>query len=145
MIKKSKVALGPEGIKPYPLKKGEAYMNEAQLTHFKNILETWKEQLLADMDKTVNHMQNDAANFPDPIDRASQEEGFALELRTRDRELKLIKKIDETLENIKSGDYGYCLDCGAEIGIRRLEARPIAIQCIECKTVAEIREQQTGE
>ena len=96
------------------------------------------------MKRTVHHMQEDAANYPDPIDRASQEEEFGIELRTRNREHKLVKKIDEALERIVADDYGFCCDCGAEIGIRRLEARPTATQCIECKTIAEIKEKQTG-
>jgi DnaK suppressor protein len=142
--KKSAAISGPTGIKPYKAAKDEAYMNPQQLEHFKNILNIWKEQLMSEMSRTVQHMKNDAANFPDPVDRASQEEEFNLELKTRERERKLLKKIDESLEKIQGGDYGYCLDCGAEIGVKRLEARPTATQCIECKTIAEIREKQTG-
>ena len=137
-------ASGPLGVKPYKAKSSESYMNAKQLEHFEQILMLWKEQLLEEMGRTVQHIQDESANFPDPIDRASQEEGFSLELRTRDRERKLINKISMTLEEIKAGTYGYCHDCGAEIGIRRLEARPTAAQCIECKTIAEIREKQTG-
>jgi len=127
---------------PYEEKEGEEYMNEAQTEHFVNILNSWKAQLMEEVDRTVHHMQDDAANFPDPNDRATQESEFSLELRTRDRERKLIKKIDESLKDIESGDYGYCETCGIEIGIRRLEARPTATLCIDCKTLDEIREKQ---
>lgn len=119
-------------------------MNEAQLQHFTNILNNWKAELMEEVDRTVHHMQDDAANFPDPNDRATQESEFSLELRTRDRERKLIKKIEEALKNIENGDYGYCETCGVEIGIRRLEARPTATLCIDCKTLDEIREKQMG-
>ncbi|MDH5425417.1 MAG: RNA polymerase-binding protein DksA [Gammaproteobacteria bacterium] len=129
-------------IEPYKEKKGEEYMNENQIEHFTVILNNWKDELMHEVDRTVHHMKDDAANFPDPADRASQEEEFSLELRTRDRERKLIKKIDKTLEEISSGDYGYCETCGIEIGIRRLEARPTATQCIDCKSLDEIREKQ---
>lgn len=135
---------GPTGVQPYKEKKGEKYMNARQLEHFRNILESWKNQLMEEVDRTVHHMKDEASIFPDPLDRATQEEEFSLELRTRDRERKLIKKIEEGLQQIGDGVYGYCEDCGAEIGIRRLEARPTATQCIECKTVAEIKEKQTG-
>jgi len=131
-------------FKPYEVKEGEEYMNEAQLQHFANILNKWKAELMEEVDRTVHHMQDDAANFPDPNDRATQESEFSLELRTRDRERKLIKKIDESLKTIESGDYGYCETCGVEIGIRRLEARPTATLCIDCKTLDEIREKQMG-
>ena len=120
-------------------------MNAKQLQHFTDILRAWKQQLMDDADRTISTMKDEAANYPDPIDRASQEEEFNLELRTRDRERKLLKKIDETLERIKEKDYGFCDMCGAEIGIKRLEARPTATQCIECKTIAEIKEKQVGE
>ncbi len=129
---------------PYEEKEGEEYMNEAQTKHFVNILNSWKAQLMEEVDRTVHHMQDDAANFPDPNDRATQESEFSLELRTRDRERKLIKKIDDSLKDIESGDYGYCETCGIEIGIRRLEARPTATLCIDCKTLDEIREKQVG-
>ena len=119
-------------------------MNEQQLAHFANILNTWKQELMEEVDRTVHHMQDEAANFPDPADRASQEEEFSLELRTRDRERKLIKKIDQTLQRIEEDDYGFCDSCGVEIGIRRLEARPTATLCIDCKTLAEIKEKQVG-
>mgnify|MGYP003154567568 CR=1 FL=1 len=118
---------------PYKAKKGEEYMNEAQKEHFKLILRTWRNQLMEEVDRTVHHLQDDAANYPDPA-----------EWRTRDRERKLIKKIDSTIEKIAQDDYGYCESCGIEIGIRRLEARPTADKCIDCKTLDEIREKQWG-
>lgn len=129
---------------PYKMVKGEEYMNEAQVMHFQDILNDWKHGLMQEVDRTVHHMQDEAANFPDPNDRASQESEFAMELRTRDRERKLIKKIDEALNFLDTGDYGYCEDCGIEIGIRRLEARPTANLCIDCKSLEEIRERQRG-
>lgn len=128
---------------PYELKKGEEYMNEAQLQHFAGILRAWKKGLMEEVDRTVGHMKDEATNFPDPNDRATQEEEFNLELRTRDRERKLIKKIDEALEKIEDDDYGYCEACGIEIGVRRLEARPTATMCIDCKTLEELKEKQT--
>jgi len=115
-------------------------MNEKQSEHFKHILLAWKTELMEEVDRTVHQMQDDAANFPDPSDRASQESEFAMELRARDRERKLIKKIDESLSDAESGDYGFCEQCGIEIGIRRLEARPTATLCIDCKTLDEIKE-----
>ena len=130
------------GVEPYQEKPGEEYMNEAQLSHFKRILEAWRNQLRDEVDRTVSHMQDEAANFPDPVDRAAQEEEFSLELRNRDRERKLIKKIEKTLKKVEDEDFGYCESCGVEIGIRRLEARPTADLCIDCKTLAEIREKQ---
>ena len=130
------------GVDPYKEKAGEEYMNPDQLDHFKKILEAWRTQLREEVDRTVNHMQDEAANFPDPVDRAAQEEEFSLELRTRDRERKLIKKIEKTLQLIEEDDFGFCNACGIEIGIRRLEARPTADLCIECKTLAEIKERQ---
>lgn len=129
---------------PYKPKKGEEYMNEKQRDHFKRILLSWREQLMQEVDRTVHHMQDDAAKYPDPADRATQEEEFSLELRTRDRERKLIKKIDSTIEAIAQDDYGFCESCGIEIGIRRLEARPTANKCIDCKTLDEIKEKQLG-
>ena len=129
---------------PYEMKKGEEYMSAEMLEHFKNLLLQWKQELMEEVDRTVHHMQDEAANFPDPADRASQEEEFSLELRARDRERKLIKKIDETLQLIEDNDYGWCDSCGVEIGIRRLEARPTATLCIDCKTLAEIKEKQIG-
>jgi RNA polymerase-binding transcription factor len=125
---------------PYEEKKGEEYMNDDQVIHFRAILEGWRTELMEEVDRTVHHMQDDAANFPDPNDRATQEEEFTLELRTRDRERKLIKKIKQSLEDLDKGDYGYCESCGTDIGIRRLEARPTANLCIDCKTLDEIRE-----
>ena len=132
------------GIAPYIEKRGEEYMNEEQSEHFRQILLAWKRELMEEVDRTVHHMQDEAANFPDPNDRATQESDFSMELRTRDRERKLIKKIDESLMNLDNEDYGYCDACGVEIGIRRLEARPTATQCIDCKTLDEIREKQMG-
>jgi DnaK suppressor protein len=119
-------------------------MSPGQVDHFRQILSRWRQQLMEEVDRTVHHMQDDASNFADPSDRASQEEEFALELRTRDRERKLIKKITESLASLDSGDYGYCEVCGVEIGIRRLEARPTANLCIDCKTLDEIKEKQLG-
>jgi DnaK suppressor protein len=134
----------PFTFEPYQFKDGEEYMNEAQVEHFRQILTNWKTELMSEVDRTVHHMQDEAANFPDPNDRATQESEFSLELRTRDRERKLIKKIDESLQNLERGDYGYCETCGIEIGLRRLEARPTATQCIDCKTLDELRERQVG-
>jgi DnaK suppressor protein len=131
-------------FKPYTPAKGERYMSEKQVAHFRQILLAWKRALMEEVDRTVHHMQDEAANFPDPNDRATQESEFSMELRTRDRERKLIKKIDESLNNLDTGEYGYCESCGVEIGIRRLEARPTAGQCIDCKTLDEIREKQMG-
>lgn len=128
---------------PYKEKKGEEYMNEKQRAHFKAILESWRDELMVEVDRTVVHMKDEAGNLPDPNDRASQEEEFSLELRTRDRERKLIKKIEKTLINLKNDEYGYCDTCGVDIGIKRMEARPTATQCIDCKTLDEIKEKQT--
>lgn len=127
---------------PYTEKKGEDYMSSDQLEHFRQLLVAWKKQLQEEVERTVHHMRDDATNYADPADRATQEEEFALELRTRDRERKLIRKIDQTLEMIRKEDYGYCEQCGVEIGLRRLEARPTATLCIDCKTLEEIREKQ---
>lgn len=132
------------GIPPYKEKKGEEYMNEDQVNHFHEILLHWKTELMEEVDRTVHHMQDDAANFPDPNDRATQESEFSMELRTRDRERKLIKKIDESIELLNHEDYGYCESCGIEIGVRRLEVRPTATLCIDCKTLDEIREKQSS-
>lgn len=129
---------------PYTINADEEYMCEAQVKHFRNILLAWKKQLMEEVDRTVHHMQDDATTFPDPNDRATQESEFTLELRTRDRERKLIRKIDEAVKTLDIGDYGYCEACGIEIGIRRLEARPTATLCIDCKTVAEVKERQQG-
>jgi DnaK suppressor protein len=133
-----------EKISPYKEKKGEDYMGKEQTAHFRELLNSWKDDLIAEVDRTVHHMQDEASNFPDPNDRATQEEEFSLELRTRDRERKLIRKIDEALLALDSGDYGYCEVCGIEIGVRRLEARPTATLCIDCKTLDEIKERQLG-
>ena len=129
---------------PYAPKKGEEYMNSKQLAHFRKILEALKEELADDIDRTVHTMQDEATVFADPNDRASQESDIALELRNRDRERKLIKKVNESLALIDSGDYGYCEKCGVEIGLKRLEARPTATLCIDCKTLEEIREKQVA-
>ena len=127
---------------PYEPAAGEEYMNTEQEAHFRNILNQWRQELMEEVDRTVNHMQDEATNFPDPADRATQEEEFSIELRTRDRERKLIKKIDQTLERLEQQDYGYCDTCGIEIGLRRLEARPTATLCVDCKTLDELRERQ---
>jgi len=135
--------VGPvPSIPPYRVSPGEEYMNEKQEQHFLEVLQAWKQQLMEDVDKTVNHLKDDAENYADLNDRATQEEEFNLELRTRDRERKLLKKIDETIALIENGDFGYCEACGVEIGLPRLEVRPTATQCIDCKTVEEIREKQ---
>jgi DnaK suppressor protein len=134
-----------KNYEPYPLRKGEEYMNDAQVAHFRNILNLWKKELMEEVDRTMHYMQDEAANFPDPNDRASQESDFTLELRARDRERKLIKKIDEALQRLDNHEYGECESCGVEIGIRRLEARPTATLCIDCKTLDEIREKQMGD
>ncbi|MEE1675315.1 RNA polymerase-binding protein DksA [Agarivorans aestuarii] len=139
--KKTLGVLSIAGVEPYQAQPGEEYMNDAQLDHFRIILEAWRNQLREEVDRTVTHMKDEAANFPDPVDRAAQEEEFSLELRTRDRERKLIKKIEKTLLKIED-DFGFCDACGVEIGIRRLEARPTADLCIDCKTLAEIKEKQ---
>lgn len=130
------------GITPYQEKDGEAYMNEAQLAHIEKILLAWRQSLMEEVDRTMSHLKDEAANFPDPSDRASQEEEFSIELRTRDRERKLIKKIEDALERLHEDDFGYCEACGIEIGMRRLEARPTATLCIDCKTLSEIKEKQ---
>jgi len=127
---------------PYVAKKTEEYMNSKQLAHFAEILGHWRHDLMEEVDRTVHHMQDEAANFPDPADRATQEEEFSIELRTRDRERKLIGKIDKTMELIEQDDYGFCDTCGVEIGLQRLEARPTATSCVDCKTLSEIREKQ---
>ena len=131
-------------FKPYKQKRGEEYMGEKMSEHFRKILLSWKKQLMEEVDRTLHHMQDEAANFPDPNDRATQESEFTLELRTRDRERKLIRKIDESLKTLEAGDYGFCESCGVEIGVRRLEARPTATLCIDCKQLDEIREKQMG-
>ena len=140
---KSRVVDSPfKNFIPYEPKRGEAYMDSKQLDHFRDILLKWRQDLMEEVDRTMHHMQDEAANFPDPADRATQEEEFSIELRTRDRERQLIKKIDKTIERIDQEDYGYCDTCGVEIGLRRLEARPTATQCVDCKTLDEIKERQ---
>ena len=129
---------------PYQAKADEEYMNDKQLDHFRKILNDWKSELSHDIDRTVHTMQDEVTMFADPNDRASQESDMALELRNRDRERKLIKKIDETLAKIDAHEYGYCNSCGVEIGLKRLEARPTATLCIDCKTLDEIRERQVA-
>jgi len=136
---------GPRNVKPYIAKRGEQYMSKEQTEHFRNILLSWKRDLMVEVDRTVTHMKDEAANFPDPNDRATQEEEFSLELRTRDRERKLIRKIDEALKRIEDGTYGYCLETGEEIGIKRLEARPVATLSIEAQERRERRERQYGD
>jgi DnaK suppressor protein len=120
-------------------------MSKEQLGHFSTILNSWKRDLMVEVDRTVTHMKDEAANFPDPNDRATQEEEFSLELRTRDRERKLIRKIDEALKRIEDGSYGYCLETGEEIGIKRLEARPVATLSLEAQERRERRERQYGD
>jgi len=137
-----KSALPVDGIDPYIPAKGEEYMNDKQKEHFRTILLAWKKALQEGVDKTVDHMKEDASNYADPADRATQEEEFALELRNRDRERKLIRKIEKTLNFLDSEDFGYCEACGVEIGLQRLEVRPTAELCIDCKTTQEIKERQ---
>ncbi len=136
---------GPRNVKPYIPRRGEQYMGKEQLDHFRQILESWKRDLMEEVDRTVLHMKDEAANFPDPNDRATQESEFSLELRTRDRERKLIRKIDEAIKRIEDGTYGYCNETGEEIGIKRLEARPVATLCIEAQERRERREKQYGD
>ncbi len=143
---KSKKTLGIlaiAGVEPYQEKAGEEYMGKPQRDHFTSILKAWTTQLREEVDRTVDHMKDEASNFPDPVDRATQEEEFSLELRARDRERQLITKIAKTLKKIEADDFGFCESCGVEIGIRRLEARPTADLCIDCKTLAEIKEKQS--
>lgn len=132
------------GIAPYKAKKGEEYMSSKMREHFTKILTLLRKQIMEEADRTVTHMKDEAINYPDPNDRASQEEEFRLELRARDRERKLLKKIEEALQLLTDKEYGYCEVCGIEIGLRRLEARPTATLCIDCKTLDEIREKQQG-
>ena len=131
-------------FQPYVPQAGEDYMSEQQRSHFRKMLNDWKAELSKDIDRTVHTMQDEVTMFADPNDRASQESDMALELRNRDRERKLIKKIDETLSKIDADEYGYCNSCGVEIGLKRLEARPTATLCIDCKTLDEIREKQVA-
>ena len=136
---------GPRNVKPYIPRRGEQYMSKEQLDHFRQILNNWKRDLMEEVDRTVLHMKDEAANFPDPNDRATQESEFSLELRTRDRERKLIRKIEEAIKRIEDGSYGYCVETGEEIGIKRLEARPVATLCIEAQERRERREKQYGD
>ena len=134
---------GPiHGVKPYKPRRGEGYMSEKQLGHFRNILGAWKSELIVEVDRTVHHMQDEAANFPDPNDRATQESEFGLELRTRDRERKLLRKIESALTRIDDASYGYCDETGEEIGLKRLEARPVATMCVEAQERRELAERQ---
>lgn len=132
------------GLSPYKPKKNEEYMSAKMREHFTKILTLLRKQIMEEADRTVNHMKDEAINYPDPNDRASQEEEFRLELRARDRERKLLKKIEDSLQLLADKEYGYCEVCGVEIGLRRLEARPTATLCIDCKTLDEIREKQQG-
>jgi DnaK suppressor protein len=138
------VELTRKSFTPYVQKKGEDYMNARMRTHFRKMLEQLKAELSEEIDRTVHTMQDEATVFADPNDRASQESDMALELRNRDRERKLIKKIDETIGRIDANEYGYCESCGVEIGLKRLEARPTATLCIDCKTLDELREKQVA-
>ena len=131
-------------VSSYKGRKGEKYMSAAMKKHFNIVLLEWRQHLKEEMQKTFDHLKNKGESYADPIDRASQEEEFAFELRTRDRERKLINKIASSIEQIKQNDYGYCHDCGCEIGVKRLEARPTATHCIDCKTLDEIKEKQLG-
>jgi len=144
-IEPGSLLAGPRNVQPYIAKRGEQYMSKQQLEHFRLILNSWKRDLMVEVDRTVTHMKDEAANFPDPNDRATQEEEFSLELRTRDRERKLIRKIDDALKRIEDGSYGYCLETGEEIGIKRLEARPVATLSIEAQERRERRERQYGD
>ena len=141
----SSLLAGPRNVKPYVARRGEQYMGKQQLQHFQQILTSWKHDLMMEVDRTVTHMKDEAANFPDPNDRATQEEEFSLELRTRDRERKLIRKIDEALRRVEDNSYGYCLETGEEIGIKRLEARPVATLSLEAQERRERRERQYGD
>jgi DnaK suppressor protein len=145
LVEPGSLLAGPRNVQPYIAKRGEQYMSKDQLDHFRNILNSWKRDLMVEVDRTVSHMKDEAANFPDPNDRATQEEEFSLELRTRDRERKLIRKIDDALKRIEDGSYGYCLETGEEIGIKRLEARPVATLSIEAQERRERRERQYGD
>ena len=139
----SNLLTGPvRGFDPYRPRRGEVYMSDGQLEHFRDLLNAWKRELMEEVDRTMLHMKDDAANFPDPNDRATQESEFGLELRTRDRERKLLKKIDSALQRIDDGSYGFCEETGDEIGLRRLEARPVATLCVEAQERRELAERQ---
>ena len=137
-----KIIQGPFSFDPYQPEEGEEYMSEQQEAHFRAILEAWKKDLMEEVDRTVHHMQDEASNFPDPNDRATQESEFGLELRTRDRERKLLKKIGQALNRIDEGSYGYCEETGDEIGLKRLEARPVATLSVEAQERREVAERQ---
>ncbi len=137
--------LGPRNVRPYRERKGELYMGRDQLDHFRVILSSWKRDLMEEVDRTMLHMKDEAANPPDPNDRATLESEFALELRTRDRERKLIRKIEEAISRIEDGSYGYCIETGEPIGVKRLEARPVATLCLEAQERRERREKQYGD
>ncbi len=140
------VLLGPiHGVQPYKLSPDEEYMSDQQLSHFREILLNWKRELMEEVDRTIHHLQDEPSNFPDPNDRATQESEFGLELRTRDRERKLLRKIDSALARVEDGSYGYCEETGEEIGLRRLEARPIATLCLEAQERHEMTERHFGE
>ena len=142
-LSRAELLSGPiHGIEPYKPRRGEDYMSQAQLDHFEQILSAWKRELMFEVDRTVHHRQDEAANFPDPNDRATQESEFGLELRTRDRERKLLRKIDSALARIEEGSYGYCDETGEEIGLKRLEARPVATLCLEAQERRELAERQ---
>ena len=143
-VKKAAAKKRTSPISSYKGRKGEKYMSAAMKKHFNAVLIDWREHLKEEMQKTFDHLKNKGESYADPIDRASQEEEFAFELRTRDRERKLINKIAASIEQIKQDDYGYCYACGIEIGVKRLEARPTATHCIDCKTLDEIKEKQLG-
>ena len=141
--RRSDLLSGPiHGISPYSVGRGEDYMSQGQLEHFEDILAAWKRELMDEVDRTVHHMQDEAANFPDPNDRATQESEFGLELRTRDRERKLLRKIDSALTRVEDGSYGFCEETGEEIGLKRLEARPVATLCVEAQERRELAERQ---
>ena len=142
IIKKKRSAIEKPEFKPYQRKHSEAYMSKKQIAHFRQILSTWRTQLQEEVERTISHMQEDASNFPDPADRATQEEEFGLELRTRDRERKLLRKINEAIQRIDDGTFGYCEETGDEIGIKRLEARPVATLCLEAQERHELKEKQ---
>lgn len=143
-VERQKVQTTMYGVELYVETAGEEYMGEPMKKHFTKLLNAWKGELMTSVDRTVDHMKDEAANMPDPADRASQEEEFALELRNRDRERKLIKKIDKALDKIKTDEYGWCESCGIEIGLRRLEARPTADLCFDCHEIAEKKEKTVG-
>ena len=144
-IASASLLAGPRNVEPYVPRKGEEYMSKEQLEHFRAILSDWKQDLMQEVDRTMLHMKDEAANFPDPNDRATQESEFSLELRTRDRERKLIRKIDEALKRIEDGSYGFCLETGEPIGVKRLEARPVATLSVEAQERRERREKQFGD